>query len=60
MKNPTHTVELTVKIKPVPNDKARVRARRNFVAKHNNLKGGFHTPAKYTRRMKYRTDWMVA
>ena len=60
MKNPTHTVELTVKIKPVPNDKARARARRNFVAKHNNLKGGYHTPAKYTRRMKYRTDWMVA
>ena len=55
----TPTMEHTVKIKPVPNDKERVRARRNFVAKHNVHKGGYHTPAKYSRRMKYRTDWMI-
>ena len=42
-----------MKIKPVPNDKERVRARRNFVAKHNVHKGGYHTPAKYCRRIKH-------
>ena len=49
-----------MKINTIPNNKERVRARRNYVAKHNVLKGGYHTPAKYNRRMKHRTDWMVA
>ena len=42
-----------MKIKPLPNDKERVRARRNYVAKHNVHKGGYHTPAKYCRRTKH-------
>ena len=46
-----------MKINTIPNNKERVRARRNYVAKHNVLKGGYHTPAKYNRRMKYRTNW---
>lgn len=44
-------------INTIPNAKERVRARRNFVAKNDYHKGGFHTPAKYSRRRKYRNDW---
>jgi len=54
MKSLIPTTEHTVKINTIPNDKERVRARRNFVARHNVHKGGYHTSAKYCRRTKHK------
>ena len=35
---------------------------RNHVARHNRCRGGFHSPSKYSRKTKYKTEdnsWKV-
>lgn len=38
-------------------DSVRVRRERNLVAKHNKLKGGYHTSKKYERPQN--SDWVT-